>query len=241
MADFILPEAGADAHPQSVDWFNSPTFPESDDWGGWVEVWCREDDGTINCVPICLRSPSLMIHVGSSGRLKNPDMIPSTPYTVARFVHGGAQIPWRGTGLHPHVVRELWETRHDEPAPTPEPEPVSEIVVAAQLDGMADLYMIRSGAGPIKIGVSSNPVQRLRGLQTAHPWRLELLCIVPGGCALEAVYHAQFAEHRLEGEWFNPAPGILAEIERLSGESIPPNAYAAPGNCMNPSHTEGAA
>lgn len=78
------------------------------------------------------------------------------------------------------------------------------------------VYFIQSSSGAIKIGVASNPVQRLRTLQTAHAEPLTLLCAVLGGAMCEERYHYQFRDHRLIGEWFSPAPELLAEIERLT-------------------------
>lgn len=78
-----------------------------------------------------------------------------------------------------------------------------------------DLYFIGSDNGPIKIGISISPYKRLKQLQTSHPYRLKILAIVAGGCQQEPEYHERFAAFRLEGEWFEPRPELLAEIERL--------------------------
>lgn len=78
------------------------------------------------------------------------------------------------------------------------------------------VYFIGDGSGPIKIGIARDPESRLAGLQTAHHSRLSILATRKGGRATEARYHVRFAEHRLTGEWFKPAPAILAEIERLA-------------------------
>lgn len=77
------------------------------------------------------------------------------------------------------------------------------------------IYFIRS-ATAIKIGMAKDAQRRLTVLQTSHPETLELVATCPGGRALEGEYHARFAEHRVRGEWFEPHPDILAEIERLT-------------------------
>lgn len=82
--------------------------------------------------------------------------------------------------------------------------------------GYVDLYFIGGDTGPIKIGVSGNPAQRLKALQTGYPHALRILALIPEGGMQEITYHAKFAEHRLHGEWFAPHPDILAEIERLN-------------------------
>lgn len=77
------------------------------------------------------------------------------------------------------------------------------------------VYFIQSATGDIKIGMAVDVKARLKGLQTAHPVKLELLASTGGGREQEKAYHTQFADHRLHGEWFAPHPDILAEIERL--------------------------
>lgn len=78
------------------------------------------------------------------------------------------------------------------------------------------LYFIGSDTGPIKIGSSANPEKRLKALQTSHPYKLRILAIARGEARREGIVHCQFAAHRLEGEWFDRHPDILAEIDRLN-------------------------
>lgn len=83
-------------------------------------------------------------------------------------------------------------------------------------EACAAVYFIQAPNGPIKIGRAVNVANRLRALQTSHPSGLRLLAVALGGYRFERAYHRQFAEHRLHGEWFEPHPEILAEIDRLS-------------------------
>lgn len=78
------------------------------------------------------------------------------------------------------------------------------------------VYFILAATGEIKIGMAVDVVQRLNSLQTSHPAKLEILATTSGGRKRERQYHERFAAHRLHGEWFEPHPDILAEIERLS-------------------------
>lgn len=189
-------------------------FPPQDDLRAWIKFWCVEDDGTIDCVPLPIRH-HVRRWIGPDGRLNEPNMVPDTPLQTARLMHMGSglpQPPWVGQGDMTevqHLYREIFGEIAKIEVPEPEPLP------GFERTGAAHLYMIRSAAGPIKIGISVDPAKRLKGLQTAHPWKLSLLCVVEGGAYLESEYHFRFAEHRLAGEWFNPAPEILAEIERL--------------------------
>ena len=76
------------------------------------------------------------------------------------------------------------------------------------------IYFIRSPSA-VKIGMAKNAQRRLTVLQTSHPEPLELVATCQGGRELETEYHRRFADCRIRGEWFSPAPDILAEIERL--------------------------
>ncbi len=71
------------------------------------------------------------------------------------------------------------------------------------------VYFIRAGnEGAIKIGRATDPRKRLAALQTASPAPLLLLAVIENGD--ERAFHTQFAAHRLNGEWFHPAPELLA-------------------------------
>jgi hypothetical protein len=87
--------------------------------------------------------------------------------------------------------------------------------------------------GPLKIGVSKDPISRLRGMQTGNPRRLRLEWVLLGGLAIEKLLH-EFWEPfavlsaRSVGkvgaapgtEWFNPevrnelVPIIAAAVEQ---------------------------
>lgn len=81
------------------------------------------------------------------------------------------------------------------------------------------VYFIRQGiGGPIKIGRAKNPERRRRHLQSANPYPLHLLAIMPLFSDEEERLHEAFAHHRLMGEWFKPVPELLAYIREVSGE-----------------------
>lgn len=95
--------------PEQVSSFS--VFPAEDDWAGWIDIWCREDTGNIDCVPECLRPPVLP-YVTSEGWMKFRDMVPDTPYKVARWMHLGGwpkppMPPWFGSSLSPSAVERL--------------------------------------------------------------------------------------------------------------------------------------
>lgn len=104
------------------------------------------------------------------------------------------------------------------------PEYGPEIPRHIVLDRIAELerrtarkvYFIGTPDTAIKIGVTCSVSDRFRTIQAHSPVKLEILATRRGGEMLESAYHYQFAEHRLHGEWFEPHPDILAEIERLT-------------------------
>jgi hypothetical protein len=120
------------------------------------------------------------------------------------------------TRLGQQVAEAVLDHKIDHPMPRLVPSGVDyEDIETAALEQL--VYFIQSGNdGPIKIGIASRPQERLAGLQTGHHDELRMLCITAGGLEQERAYHAQFAEHRIRGEWFSPHPDILAEIERLT-------------------------
>lgn len=80
------------------------------------------------------------------------------------------------------------------------------------------VYFLRSEkTHAIKIGFTAGPVEkRLGSLQTAHPYKLQLLATTPGTAEYEKSLHERFASFRLKGEWFEPHPDLLAFITVLS-------------------------
>lgn len=70
--------------------------------------------------------------------------------------------------------------------------------------------------GPVKIGWSSLPSERLRTYQLWSPVPLELVARYPGDEKLEARFHARFSNQRLHGEWFQGSPGLTATIEAIN-------------------------
>ena len=76
-------------------------------------------------------------------------------------------------------------------------------------------YFIQSvNGGPIKIGKTDHLKRRLAEMQTANPFRLRYLLVLPEGTVTEKEMHGAFEEHRIDGgEWFHPENEILDFIE----------------------------
>lgn len=82
------------------------------------------------------------------------------------------------------------------------------------------VYFVGGETGPVKIGFTQQPIkERLKCIQNGSPVKLHVLALRKDGRAREAVYHRQFAAHRLHGEWFERCPEIEEEIRRLGRET----------------------
>ncbi|MGH3499336.1 MAG: GIY-YIG nuclease family protein [Nocardioidaceae bacterium] len=81
------------------------------------------------------------------------------------------------------------------------------------------VYFIQSvDGGPIKIGVSRDPVARLASIQLMSPMRLRIIGVIPeGGRRTEQQLHERFASGRLHGEWFRPSTSLKYYIAELNG------------------------
>lgn len=78
------------------------------------------------------------------------------------------------------------------------------------------VYFIQGvDGGPIKIGITIDPEDRLQELQLGSPVMLCLRAVTKGGLRLERQLHTRFAEVRSHGEWFHPIPELLGYISNL--------------------------
>lgn len=73
------------------------------------------------------------------------------------------------------------------------------------------IYFARGGDF-VKIGVSSNPQQRVASLATGSPHPLTLLGTIRGDERDEAAMHGLFADLRANREWFRAEPRLLIYI-----------------------------
>jgi hypothetical protein len=78
------------------------------------------------------------------------------------------------------------------------------------------VYFMRrvGGGGPVKIGWSQRPQDRVYAYNTMSPYPLEIVATVPGSIALENRFHAHFAHLRSHREWFHESPEIDAVISQ---------------------------
>jgi len=76
------------------------------------------------------------------------------------------------------------------------------------------IYFIQEGLqGNIKIGISQNPNDRIKQLQTGSSTPLRTLLVKEGTQKDEEGLHKKFKKFQLKGEWFEPSEEILVYIE----------------------------
>lgn len=82
---------------------------------------------------------------------------------------------------------------------------------------MMVIYFIQIGEdGPVKIGLTTNVLHRLSGLQTSSPFTLNILAMEKGSLWREKQLHSQFKKAHIRGEWFDYSnPELCAYIAAL--------------------------
>lgn len=73
----------------------------------------------------------------------------------------------------------------------------------------------------IKIGRARNVERRMAALRSQMPYDLTLLGVIPETAIPEGQIHELFSAHRARGEWFRPAPDLLAFIDRHAMSAQP--------------------
>ena len=74
-----------------------------------------------------------------------------------------------------------------------------------------DLYFIRCGDA-VKIGRTTNIVERLRNMQVNSPHEIDCLLLLRGQGKHEAACHKRFAAYRVRGEWFRLSDELNSAI-----------------------------
>jgi hypothetical protein len=106
----------------------------------------------------------------------------------------------------------------------PNGEPLTPVLIGAatairshalRTRGPLWMYAIQAGEdGPIKLGVSKNPAQRLKTIQTGHAAELRGLAAWRCLSEEERMVHDGYRHACIRGEWFHPVPELLRYIKR---------------------------
>lgn len=82
------------------------------------------------------------------------------------------------------------------------------------------VYLIEAEIGVVKVGCSTDPLRRLRGISTHSPCPVRLIAQWPGSLADEAVIHRAFSEYRGHNEWFRVDGRFLAFVVERTGFGV---------------------
>lgn len=86
---------------------------------------------------------------------------------------------------------------------------------------LGTVYFVQDYAGSaVKIGFSRNPLRRLLTIQISQPYPIVPLGSCPGSLGLERALHAEFANTRLLGEWFERTDALMDRIKELCDDSV---------------------
>lgn len=83
------------------------------------------------------------------------------------------------------------------------------------------VYLLQSPTGAYKIGVASNPTKRIERLEVKLPFEIEPVCVIQTDdmYGLEKALHRQFADKRVNGEWFRLSNDDVEIIKQMAVES----------------------
>jgi hypothetical protein len=80
----------------------------------------------------------------------------------------------------------------------------------------AEVYFIECG-NFIKIGITTNLQDRIASFETATPYDIRVLAVIPSATRqTELELHRRFADAHHKGEWFRKTPGLLKFIKEQS-------------------------
>jgi hypothetical protein len=99
---------------------------------------------------------------------------------------------------------------------------------------MADLYVMQSSAGLIKVGRSVNPQARRSTIEHYCGLPITLLYVKPGAADLEPELHYELRQYRLKGEWFSNTAASRATICTFLGAQLNFIAKAVGRNGVEP-------
>jgi len=79
-------------------------------------------------------------------------------------------------------------------------------------------FMKAETTGLIKIGISFDPENRRRALESSEP--LVLLAYMSGTVETERELHTRFSKLRAHGEWYNPGTELLAYVNEVKNAQM---------------------
>lgn len=96
---------------------------------------------------------------------------------------------------------------------------------------MQYVYFIRANSGEYLVGSSHNPKEKLRELQEAHIYAMELVGEVAAKTYPERWVQRKLDPYRIQRNWFSPTPEVQEFVELILAGRLPP---PGPGERRNP-------
>jgi hypothetical protein len=147
---------------------------------------------------------------GGRERLKVLGRHPSISLEDARRLAGQLRPPMRQQIAVENDIRKALGD-----LPKTDQERFEAIMSAAPEPGK-HIYFIQVGdSGPFKIGLGSDPKNRLSAMQVSNFEKLFLRAAMPGSVLRESLIHYHFAEEHAHGGWFMPSKRILEFVAAL--------------------------
>lgn len=167
-----------------------------------------------NILDVSVRTIARMVNRGELGRITKGNRNYYYPIgaTVDRWVpaHEAAEL----YNVSPSTLRR-W-ARNGEVKRELNGSQTKYLINGDIYDRFKDKIYIISDGEYIKIGISSDPEERLKNLQTGNPRELELLTCFPGSKILEKELHNLFESCEGVGEWFKLKTGDIEIINKIS-------------------------
>lgn len=88
---------------------------------------------------------------------------------------------------------------------------------------------VRDG-GPVKIGCSRGPLDRIKDLQAWCPLPLDFICMVEGDAHDEFAIHEHLRDFRMHSEWFEPSKALTALVSDIRDMSRLPEMIVVSAN-----------
>jgi Meiotically up-regulated gene 113 len=82
------------------------------------------------------------------------------------------------------------------------------------------VYFICADRGPVKIGFSTDPTTRLKGIATYQARKMRILATLPGTMATESMVQARWHHLRIRGEWFRRSADLMKYIRDIADGKV---------------------
>lgn len=71
-------------------------------------------------------------------------------------------------------------------------------------------------SGVCKIGFTTNPINRLKQVQTGCPYKLEIILVIKGSIKVERALHRKYKKFKTNGEWFLFRGELKESIQKIA-------------------------